>query len=143
MLEHYSHIRIDAKRHALEALDAARRGTDNGGSETDDGDGGTTSDAPTPAKNAQEIPLVVALAEGFTSQSGHSLALAGSPPSAKLLIPLARRDVRVVEGARLESHCGEQPQASPRHFIAQSLNDLAAKADHSVCVDKPRYGLRF
>ena len=26
MLEHYSHIRIDAKRQALDALDAARRG---------------------------------------------------------------------------------------------------------------------
>jgi hypothetical protein len=28
--------------------------------------------------------------------------LAGSPPHSKLLIPLERRDVRVVEGARLE-----------------------------------------
>jgi intergrase/recombinase len=28
MLEHYSHIRIDAKRQALDALDAPRRGTD-------------------------------------------------------------------------------------------------------------------
>jgi hypothetical protein len=44
----------------------------------------------------------VALAEEFTSQSRHSLRLAGSPPSAKLLIPLDWRDVRVVEGARLE-----------------------------------------
>ena len=31
--------------------------------------------------------------------------LAGSPPHSKLLIPLERRDVRVVEGARLESVC--------------------------------------
>jgi integrase len=77
-------------------------GPTDGGSETDDRDGGTTGDAPEPAENAQEIPLVVALAEEFTSQSRHSLRLAGSPPSAKLLIPLDWRDVRVVEGARLE-----------------------------------------
>lgn len=40
---------------------------------------------------------------GLTSQSRHSLALAGSPPSAKLSIPLMRRDGREAEGARLES----------------------------------------
>jgi integrase len=31
MVEHYSHIRIDAKRQALEALDAARRSTAHNG----------------------------------------------------------------------------------------------------------------
>jgi hypothetical protein len=42
MLEHYSHIRIDAKRQALDALDAARRavpangnGNQNDGKETE------------------------------------------------------------------------------------------------------------
>jgi hypothetical protein len=40
--------------------------------------------------------------EGVTSQSRHSLTLSGSPPSGKLVIPFERRDVRVVEGARLE-----------------------------------------
>ena len=35
MLEHYSHIRIDAKRQALDALDAARRNSAPNG----DGDG--------------------------------------------------------------------------------------------------------
>jgi hypothetical protein len=30
MLEHYSHIRIDAKRQTLDALDAARREAGNG-----------------------------------------------------------------------------------------------------------------
>jgi hypothetical protein len=41
-------------------------------------------------QTAEEIPLLLALSEGLTSQSRHSLALAGSPPSAKLLIPLMR-----------------------------------------------------
>jgi hypothetical protein len=42
VLEHYSHIRIDAKRQALDALEAARRGAagnGNGNSEvSDEGD---------------------------------------------------------------------------------------------------------
>ena len=41
-------------------------------------------------------------AESLTSQVRHSLTLSGSPPHGKLLTPLNRRDVRVVEGARLE-----------------------------------------
>ena len=52
-----------------------------------------------------EIETVVEVSDDLTSQSRHSLILQGSPPSGKLLIPLARRDVRVVEGARLESVC--------------------------------------
>ncbi|MBY0496315.1 MAG: site-specific integrase [Cyanobacteria bacterium] len=101
MLEHYSHIRIDAKRQALDALDKARRSADNGDDDGNDKDD-TNGDGSTAPNDGQEIPLLLALAEGLTSQSRHSLRLAGSPPSAKLLIPLARRDVRVVEGARLE-----------------------------------------
>ena len=93
MLEHYSHIRIDAKRQALDALDAARR------SFVDNGDGKGN------AENKTEIPAIVEVSDELTSQSRHSLVLRGSPPAAKLLIPLARRDVRVVEGARLESVC--------------------------------------
>jgi len=42
------------------------------------------------------------LIDRATLQLRHSLLLQGSPPSGKLLIPLNRRDVRVVEGARLE-----------------------------------------
>jgi hypothetical protein len=91
MLEHYSHIRIDAKRQALDALDAARRSTAHNGD--GNGDGGA---------NQTEIPAIVEVADDLTSQSRHSLLLQGSPPSGKLLIPLNRRDVRVVEGARLE-----------------------------------------
>ena len=91
MLEHYSHIRIDAKRQALDALDAQRQlvaaGKGNGNGQQ------------------AEISAVVEVPETVTSQSRHSLVLQGSPPSGKLLIPLERRDVRVVEGARLESVC--------------------------------------
>jgi hypothetical protein len=94
LLEHYSYIRIDAKRQALGALDAARRSTAHNG----DGNG---DDA-----NQTEIPAIVEVAGDLTSQSRHSLLLQGSPPSGKLLIPLERRDVRVVEGACLESDFG-------------------------------------
>ena len=94
MLEHYSHIRIDAKRQALDALDdaAAARDSANG-----NGNG--------PAQTTTEIEAIVEVGDDLTSQSRHSLLLQGSPPSGKLLIPLKRRDVRVVEGARLESVC--------------------------------------
>ena len=53
----------------------------------------------------REIPAIVQVSDDRTSQARHSLVLQGSPPSGKLLIPLNRRDVRVVEGARLESVC--------------------------------------
>jgi len=105
MLEHYSHIRIDAKRQALDALDDSRRGAHTNGGSHEGEDGDTDGDSPKSPDTGAEIPLLVALAEGLTSQSRHSLLLRGSPPSAKLLIPLARRDGRVVEGARLESVC--------------------------------------
>jgi DNA-binding MarR family transcriptional regulator len=90
MLEHYSHIRIDAKRQALDALDAARRSTAHDGDGNEDG------------ANQTEIPAIVEVSDDLTPQSRHSLVLRGSPPAGKLLIPLERRDVRVVEGARLE-----------------------------------------
>ena len=100
MLEHYSHIRIDAKRQALDALDAARRNAAPNGN--GDGDSSTSKgDAP----DQGGIDALVEVSDALTSQSRHSLRLSGSPPSGKLLIPLERRDVRVVEGARLESVC--------------------------------------
>jgi integrase len=82
MLEHYSHIRIDAKRQALDALDNLRRGSD-----APNGNGKPASDA--------EIAAIVEVADDLTSHSRHSLRLSGSPPSGKLLIPLERRYVRV------------------------------------------------
>jgi hypothetical protein len=150
MLEHYSHIRIDAKRQALDALDNLRRDGDgangNGGqhptSEFTGVDGGASRERvaangaapsgaePSPVTRAfrrapdgavrgqaprgssalgghvDEITAIVEVAGDLTSQSRHSLVLRGSPPAGKLLIPLERRDVRVVEGARLEIDSG-------------------------------------
>ena len=100
MLEHYSHIRIDAKRQALDALDAARRNAAPNGN--GDGKSGKGNEE---APDEGGIDALVEVPDKLTSQSRHSLRLSGSPPSGKLLIPLERRDVRVVEGARLESVC--------------------------------------
>ena len=91
MLEHYSHIRIDAKRQALDALDVQRgrvlpqAGNGNGGD--------------------PEIEAIIEVPESVTSQSRHSLTLSGSPPHGKLLIPFERRDVRVVEDPATTSSC--------------------------------------
>jgi hypothetical protein len=81
------------RRPARAALDAARGSRAHRGK--GDGDG----------PNETEIPAIVEVRDDLTSQSGRSLLLRGSPPAGKLLIPLERRDVRVVEGARLESVC--------------------------------------
>src|SRR5688572_9794688 len=120
MLEHYSHIRIDAKRQALDALDAARRATAHNGDGNGDG------------ANETEIQTVVEVGDDLTSQSRHSLVLRGSPPAGKLLIPLARRDVRVVEGARLESVCrgnstvGSNPTLSASPFTGPASSAFIA-----------------
>jgi len=113
MLEHYSHIRIDAKRQALDALDNLRRGSDAA-----NGNGKPSDDA--------EIETVVEVPDDLTSQSRHSLLLQGSPPSGKLLIPLARRDVRVVEGARLESVCTRNRTKGSNPFLSASLRSPSA-----------------
>jgi hypothetical protein len=108
MLEHYSHILIDAKRQALDALVDLRRGSDAA-----NGNGKPAGDA--------EIATIVEVPDDLTSQSRHSLLLSGSPPSGKLLIPLERRDVRVVEGARLESVCrGNSTEGSNPSLSASS-----------------------
>ncbi len=86
-----SHIRIDAKRQAIDALDAARRRTTPNGNGPDGNGGGSNGRGPAAPENDAKIPLVVALAEGVTSRSRHSLALSGDPPHAKLLIPMAQR----------------------------------------------------
>ena len=120
MLEHYSHIRIDAKRQALDALGAARRSTAHNGE-------GNGDDA-----KQTEIPAIVEVSDDLTSQSRHSLVLRGSPPAGKLLIPLARRDVRVVEGARLESDALERCRDVPTHIFRSRFNDLALGSCLSV-----------
>jgi hypothetical protein len=122
MLEHYSHIRIDAKRQALDALDAARRNAAPNGN----GDG-NSSKSNEDGPDEGGIDALVEVSGELTSQSRHSLRLSGSPPHGKLLIPLERRDVRVVEGARLESDSGDPHRAAPKHFFAQSIQRLPAR----------------
>ena len=114
MLEYYSHIRIDAKRQALDAVDTLRRGGD-----AENGNGKPENDA--------EVPTTVEVPDSVTSQSRHSLLLQGSPPSGKLLIPLKRRDVRVVEGARLESVCrGNSTEGSNPSLSANSFSQFSS-----------------
>ena len=115
MLEHYSHIRIDAKRQALDALDQARRAAAGSGN-------GNQNEA-----NDTETEAVLEVSDELTSQSRHSLRLSGSPPSGKLLIPLERRDVRVVEGARLESDSGDAHEVTLRHLAAHSIQQFSFK----------------
>jgi hypothetical protein len=128
MLEHYSHIRIDAKRQALDALDAARRAP----AENGDGNGADKGNGEAPKED--DIEALLEVSDELTSQSRHSLTLNGSPPHGKLLIPLNRRDVRVVEGARLESEAGEQHQPTPKRVNAYAISDLTFQSYHSVCV---------
>jgi hypothetical protein len=71
-----------------------------------DGNGGEPQNA--------EIKAIIDVPESVTSQSRHSLTLSGSPPSGKLLIPFERRDVRVVEGARLENDIGDERRATSK-----------------------------
>ena len=94
MLEHYSHVRIDAKRKALDALDAQRR--QDFQRRPISIEAGEEEDSPAAR------PRLIA---GSTSHRTSQWAWAGSVERGKLLIPISRRDVRVVEGARLESVC--------------------------------------
>jgi hypothetical protein len=55
MLEHHSHIRIDAKRQALDALDAARRAPAHNGDGIGDG------------ANQTEIAAIVEVSDDLTS----------------------------------------------------------------------------
>ena len=126
MLEHYSHIRIDAKRQALDALDESRRDVHNVGG-SGDADRATNGNDTEPPESSTDIPLLVALSESLTSQSRHSLRLAGSPPSAKLLIPLDRRDGRVAEGARLENEFGEPHRRTSKHSFVQSIQAFTSR----------------
>ena len=64
MLEHYSHIRIDAKRQALDALDNLRRGGDGA-----NGNGNSANDA--------EIETIVEVADDLTFTVTSQFAFAG------------------------------------------------------------------
>ena len=54
--------------------------------------------------------------------SRRSLLLSGSAPSGRLLVPLERRDVRVVEGARLESVCRGNSTEGSNPSLSASLS---------------------
>ena len=51
---------------------------------------------------------------------------------------LNRRDVRVVEGARLEIDSGDSHQATPKHYFAHSMQRLAAVKCSSTLSRKHR-----
>ena len=121
-------IRIDAKRQALDALDNLRRGGDGV-----NGNGKPASDA--------EIETIVEVGDDLTSQSRHSLLLQGSPPSGKLLIPLERRDVRVVEGARLESVCRGNSTVGSNPTLSANLTQRSPHANDSSSLRGDEMGL--
>ena len=87
--------------------------------------------------------MIVEVPDDLTSQSRHSLLLQGSPPSGKLLIPLERRDVRVVEGARLESEARDRHLATPKHANAHAIRGLTLGNDHLMCVRTLQCSSRF
>ena len=68
-----------------------------------------------------KLETVVEVSADPTSQSHHSLTLSGSPPHGKLLSPFERRDVRVVEGARLESVCTRNRTKGSNPFLSANL----------------------
>jgi hypothetical protein len=53
------------------------------------------------------------------------------------------RDVRVVEGARLESEACEHHAATSKRLNAHAISGLTFQNDHSVCVRKPRCSSGF
>ena len=89
MLEHYSHTRLDAKRTALDALDVLRKQQQN-----------DLAGVSNEAASDPDPPTTQSTSQSDWTELGRR---------AKLLIPFVRRDVRVVEGARLESVCRGNP----------------------------------
>jgi hypothetical protein len=86
MLEHYSHVRIEAKRQALDALDLMHTREQLAGETV-----------------AESLPETAPLSvSATTTQSTSQSVWLGSADRGKLLIPFSRRDGRAVEGARLE-----------------------------------------
>src|SRR5207248_3136486 len=68
-----------------------------------------------------------------TPQSRHSLTLSGLPPRGKLLIPFERRDVRVVEGARLESVCrGNSTEGSNPSLSEPQISAFFLRISHEI-----------
>jgi hypothetical protein len=80
---------------------------------------------------------------GFLHNSLHNLGFRAHPLARKPLILNIRRDVRVVEGARLESEFLERHQATPKRLNAHGISDLTFQTYYPVCVRKPRCSSRF
>ena len=117
MLEHYSHIRLDAKRQALDALDEARRRADGSGNDTG-GAGETGDDGSKDAITLATMPIVMTFRDAtsqFTSQS----AFAGSPPSAKLVIPVASERAVSARSSRVARGLAERISTEPRRTSAR------------------------
>ena len=118
MLEHYSHVRIDAKRKALDALDAQRQQENETRQAQDNTESGEEdSPALTPLR------MVASSTSQRTSQS----VWAASVERGKLLIPISRRDVRVAEGARLESVCRGNSTVGSNPTLSANVNSLKSK----------------
>jgi len=64
--------------------------------------------------------LEISVSDRGTLEDLSQSSLSSSRSHRKLLI-LKRRDVRVVEGARLESDFGEAHQVTPKHLVAQGI----------------------
>jgi hypothetical protein len=77
------------------------------------------------------------LAVTLGAAGGPIAFLAGERLGATLLPPLGR-DVRVVEGARLESEAGHGHQATSKSVNAHAISDLTFSDYHVMCVCKPR-----
>jgi hypothetical protein len=69
---------------------------------------------------------------GLTHNSLPNSAFRAQPLARKLWILKTRRDVRVVEGARLESDPGKPHRAIPKHRISQSIQELPLTTCSSV-----------
>jgi plasmid stabilization system protein ParE len=119
---------VDAKRQALDALDVQR--------------GRVLPDAGNGNGGAPEIEAIIEAPESVTSQSRYSLTLSGSPPHGKLLIPFERRDVRVVEGARLESVCRRNPTEGSNPSLSANSQTINLKT-YSIHVAIPRVAHRI
>ena len=63
--------------------------------------------------------------------------------TARKSLILKRRDVGVVDRARLESEAGQQHQATSKSVNAYAISDLTFPNYHAVCACKPRCSSRF
>ena len=71
---------------------------------------------------------------GGVSQFLSQFRFRADPLARKQLILKTRRDVRVVEGARLESNSGEAHRTTLERLVAQSLQRVSAVTSRSVCL---------